>query len=115
MMSSSSSSQLFEKDKHVLIHDSVVYNAFLQRNNQFYLIQIVQSKDLKQYALIKQWGWLNNKKGSNRITSFGTDQEQAIVAFCKSFVRYTRNSWAQAQQNNFHPKTGAYVYTKPVC
>lgn len=99
---------------HVLEEGNIVYQATLNQtnlstnNNKFYIIQVLESDDNKEFFSWNRWGRLGDI-GQNSLVKCA-DKAAAIKAFAKKFNDKTGNNWATCATDStkFVKRDGLY-------
>ncbi|XP_018613580.1 poly [ADP-ribose] polymerase 2 isoform X1 [Scleropages formosus] len=88
------------------IYDVMLNQTNLQfNNNKYYLIQLLQDDNMKNYTVWMRWGRVG-KVGQHSLMSFGGDLEKAKDVFKKKFFDKTKNNWDSRAQ--FEKVAGKY-------
>ncbi|MFT7800163.1 poly ADP-ribose polymerase 2 isoform X1 [Arapaima gigas] len=75
------------------IYDVMLNQTNLQfNNNKYYLIQLLQDDNMKNYSVWTRWGRVG-KAGQHCLMSFGGDLGKAKDVFKKKFFDKTKNNW----------------------
>ncbi|XP_064201998.1 poly [ADP-ribose] polymerase 2 [Anguilla rostrata] len=83
---------------HVYCEGEDVYDIMLNQtnlqfnNNKYYLIQLLQDDNAKNYSVWMRWGRVG-KTGQHSLVSCGPDLSQAKDVFQKKFFDKTKNEW----------------------
>ncbi|KAI0225557.1 Poly [ADP-ribose] polymerase 2 [Lamellibrachia satsuma] len=103
------------KVAHVYYEGNDVYDVMLNQtnlsnnNNKYYLIQLLQDDNRKQYSVWLRWGRVG-MKGQNNLVACGPDLDEAKEIFCKKFSDKTKNDWST--RNKFEKIPGKYDMVK---
>ncbi|GAM21098.1 hypothetical protein SAMD00019534_042730, partial [Acytostelium subglobosum LB1] len=96
---------------HVYDDGTNVYDATLNQteiknnNNKFYIIQLLESDNSKNYYVWNRWG-REGQVGQSKVFSHGTSLSSAISDFSKKFQDKTKNAFSN--RANFHKVAGKY-------
>ncbi|KAI1901239.1 hypothetical protein AGOR_G00032250 [Albula goreensis] len=96
---------------HVYSEGEDIYDVMLNQtnlqfnNNKYYLIQLLQDDNSKNYSVWMRWGRVG-KAGQHSLTSCGSDLSQAKDIFKKKFFDKTKNDWERRAE--FEKVVGKY-------
>ncbi|XP_039005647.1 poly [ADP-ribose] polymerase 2-like [Hibiscus syriacus] len=94
---------------HVLQQGDDIYDAMLnqtnvgQNNNKFFVIQLLESDDLKTYMVHNRWGRVG-VKGQTKLQDPFTSLQAAIDEFQSKFFNKTKNYWYNRKDFVCYPK-----------
>ncbi|KAG9331114.1 hypothetical protein JZ751_020249 [Albula glossodonta] len=96
---------------HVYSEGEDIYDVMLNQtnlqfnNNKYYLIQLLQDDNSKNYSVWMRWGRVG-KAGQHSLMSCGSDLSQAKDIFKKKFFDKTKNDWERRAE--FEKVVGKY-------
>ncbi|XP_061111087.1 poly [ADP-ribose] polymerase 2 [Conger conger] len=96
---------------HVYCEGADVYDIMLNQtnlqfnNNKYYLIQLLQDDNGKNYSIWTRWGRVG-KTGQSSLVSCGSNLTQAKDLFKKKFSDKTKNEWED--RDSFEKVPGKY-------
>ncbi|KAJ8268583.1 hypothetical protein COCON_G00137550 [Conger conger] len=96
---------------HVYCEGADVYDIMLNHtnlqfnNNKYYLIQLLQDDNGKNYSIWTRWGRVG-KTGQSSLVSCGSNLTQAKDLFKKKFSDKTKNEWED--RDSFEKVPGKY-------